>query len=73
MLFQELYIAINSTILATFRSGVDLRQALTKICTSMWTKHKSSYLFLNSVHDCVFGRLEGVGRLDGVHCSWWCQ
>ena len=24
------------------------------------------YLFLNSVHDCVFGRLEGVGRLDGV-------
>ena len=29
-------------------------------------KHKSSYLLLNSVHDCVFGRLEGVGRLDGV-------
>ena len=29
-------------------------------------KHKSSYLLLNSVHDCVVGRLEGVGRLDGV-------
>ena len=40
-----LIVAINSTILATFWSRVDLRQALTKICTSMWIKHKPSYLF----------------------------
>ena len=29
-------------------------------------KHKSIYLLLNSVHDCVYGRLEGVGRLNGA-------
>ena len=48
----------------SIRSGPS--SGLTKICTSMWIKHKPSYLFLNSVHDCVFGHLEGVGHLDGV-------